>query len=278
MNVNRVKSWLLSEQEIVASTAAAASGTIASLSEVLVMVAMPLVPAVLSGLSLYFALLSLPDPWPEWSVLLLAVLVVVALEPYGIASSKTAVRFYQAQRDGEASPLEAYATATTVVLYVVLIVGINLLSHSLPLPLIGLGAVSPVLSAAAYVVIGLNNDLQRRLDRRATTIQRRDDFQDERELMELEDERERMEMDREFKKEKHAQSLELRRLREEAKLRSKEAALTSTIQEADSLLGALEIVRHNPNISGAQLGRQLGLSSRQGRRVLAQVTEELQNG
>lgn len=271
--VERFRGWLLGEREVVAALSITAADNISSLAEVAGMITMPGVPALLSGLSLYFALMA-SGTWSPAAIIAVALVVVISLECLGIAASKTAMKLYRSWRDQLSTQGEFMAVVVTTTLYALLVFGIVYMGRGLPSELQALGYASPFLAVAMYVVIGFNADLQQRRDQLLAASQRETEFENQQRIAELEDAARRLKMKREQEMQEFAQKLELKRLKAEARLLETQADLIQ-MSPGERFAKTCEMVRKNAKISPRELQMVVGTTERNCQMLLRRAREEV---
>jgi hypothetical protein len=261
MNVLKVRQFLSWERDLVAALTATITDNIASLADVSGMILLPLVPATLTALNLYLALLA-RSTWPVWAATLVAVLVGGGLESLGIAASKTAMRLYRAYRDKLSLLSEVIAVILTTAIYVALVTAIIAFGEGLPQELRWIGYASPLLAVSMYVVVGFNADIQARRDREleATNFER--DLDNELRIAQLGDKKARLALKREQDMLAYQQRLNFKRLRDEAKLQ--DAGSRLALSPTQRKVEARRLLAENPEMTGAELGRYFGLTARAG--------------
>jgi hypothetical protein len=270
MDIRRIRQWLRGERELVAATTATVTENIAALAEVSGMLLLPLIPAILTGMSIYFSLLS-TSSWPQWAATTVALVVAAGLESLGIAASKTAMRLYRAWRDSLSLKAELYAVVSTTMLYATLVTAIIAFGEGLPQELRWVGYVSPVLAVSMYVVVGFNADIQERRDRELEAITFEQDLDNELRIAQLTDKKERMALKREQEMLAYQQKLDLKKIRDEAKL--KDAGSKLGLTPAQRRIEARKLLQGNPAMSGSELGRYFGLGERSGQMLKRRLTD-----
>jgi hypothetical protein len=269
MKILRIRQWLRGERDLVAATTATITDNIAALAEVAGMLLLPLVPAILTGFSMYVALLRNPE-WPQWAANVVAIVVAVGLESLGIAASKTAMRLYRAWRDKLSKKEELFAVIGTTLLYVALVTAIIGFGEGLPPGITRwVGYASPLLAVSMYVVVGFNADIQDRRDRKRESTDFEQNLTNELKIAELEDKKARLDLKRDQEMLKFRQKLELNKLKRERILADSQGHLN--LSPAQRKIEARKLLSQDPTISGAQLARYFGLSERSGQMLLKEL-------
>jgi hypothetical protein len=257
------RNWLIGEREAVEATTVTLSENIMALAQVVGMLSLPAVPATLVAIALHTDLTDTLPPVLLWPVV---AIVGAGLEALGITASKTAMRMYRAFKDQMTTRGELLTSILTVFFYITLTGIILYNDDSLTGLASALSLTSPLLSVTLYVVTGFNTDLQRREEKRKNLEERKEQISHEMELADVEDHRKRLEMKRE-------QEMIAFKAQQEAKLQKVLAKATTpqlSAQERDRV--ARQLLRQNPNISGVDLARQLGVSDRMGQIIKSQIS------
>lgn len=257
--IQNIRDFLTGERAVVRSITTTAADNITATAEVTGMLSVPLIPAALTALSLIFTI----KEWDTWAATTLAIITVIALESLGIVASKTALRLYRAWQDELTLFRDFLAAVIATAAYAILVLIIIVGGHTLPEALIMIGAVSPFLAIATYVVIGLGIDLQERVDHKEQALDFERKIDNEIKIADLEDYKARLNLERELKREAHRAKLEAKY--------SKNSHPKLTPQQARTQ--ARQILNDNPDISGAELGRLLGRSERNGQDILNELQE-----
>ena len=203
----------------------------ASILAIAATLAIPAVPAIFAANGMYNLTASWTDTWRAVAALTIA----VGIEGAGLFLSQLATKTYSAWKKGAASLNEVWAIAGAVLVYT--LIAIALISFSdVPTALKLVVGFVPVLGIAFYIGMGFENDLANRLDEAA---------HDKR--MKREEQRERV-----------------------AQRKTKNDTSGSRVSRLKMRDVALNILRENPGISGAQLGEQLGRSKRTGQNLISE--------
>jgi hypothetical protein len=165
-----------------------------------------------------------------------AIAIAVAIEGAGMTLSVLATKTYSAWRKGAATQREVWAMSLAVILYTVIVIVLIGFSD-IPTGLKFIVGLIPVLGVAFYIGMGFETDLANRLDEAA--------------------------------EEKRKKSREKRAKRNTQRNTQKTGKNTGV----DRRQAALNIIRENPQISGAKLGQQLGVSDRTGQNILSEFEQ-----
>lgn len=226
------------------------------------MLFMPFIPALLTALSLVFGIQANQSTnWPMWAAITVAVVVVIALESLGITAAKTALRLYRAWQDQLSLGRDFAATVAATLLYAALVFVIIAWGEGLPEELKWVGYASPFLAVTLYVVVGLNSDLQERVDKKEVAISFETKIENEIRLADLEDYQERQRLKREADMSAYQAKLEAKQ-----KAREKQDGPRLTPQQ--TRVEARKLISQYPNISGAELGRRLNVSEKTGQNII----------
>lgn len=262
MNIQALRSWLLDERNIVRAVTSTTADNISAFAEVTGMLSMPFIPALLTALSLVFGIQANTETnWPEWAAIAVAVVVVIALESLGITAAKTALRLYRAWQDQLSLGRDFAATVMATMLYASLVFAIIALGEGLPVELKWVGYASPFLAVTLYVVVGLNSDLQERVDRKEVAISFETQIENEVKLADLDDYKLRMQLKREADMADYQDKLE-------AKRRKREERSGPRLSPKQTRIEARKLLAQYPKISGAELGRRLNVSERTGQSII----------
>lgn len=235
MTLDDFKNLLYKERQAIDAISTTVKQNTASFFAIAAALAIPAVPAIFAANGMY----NLTGNWSENWRISAAIAVAVGIEGAGMFLSQLATKTYSAWRKKAASVNEVYFIAGAVGFYT--IIAIALISFSdVPITLKTIVGFIPILGIAFYVGVGFETDLANRLD-------------------EIADEKKRKKQERmntkyaTQKREKNTQSSRV------PKLNRREIALN--------------ILRENPQISGAKLGRELQVSNRTGQNILHELEQ-----
>lgn len=232
MNLEDFKNALWKERQGIDALATTVKQNMASILAIAATLAIPAVPAIFAANGMY----NLTDKWTETWRTFAALSVAVGIEGAGLFLSQLATKTYSAWRKGAASLNEVWAIAGAVIIYT--IIAIALISFSdVPTALKLVVGFIPILGIAFYIGMGFETDLQNRLDEQAAEKRRK----------------------REEQREKATQR------------NAKNDTVGSRVPRLKMRDVALNILRENPGISGAQLGEQLGRSRRTGQNLINEL-------
>jgi hypothetical protein len=267
MNIQLFRNWLLDERTIIRAVTATAMDNVTALAEVLGLLSVPLIPAILTGLSLVFGLhytqAQAQAGWSLWASIVLAAVVIIALESLGIAASKTALRLYRAWQDQLVSRRDFLVTLSAVAMYTLLVFMIIALGEGLPPALLWIGYTSPFLAVTMYVVVGFSIDLHERTEQKAQALDMATRIENEVKMADLADYQARLNLKREMDMAAF-----------QAKLDHKYNRLAAPrLSPHQARREAHQILQDEPLITGAELGRRLGLSERTGQLILNEIND-----
>lgn len=229
MTLDDFKNALWKERQGIDALATTVKQNMASILAIAATLAIPAVPAIFAANGMY----NLTDKWTETWRTFAALAVAVGIEGAGLFLSQLATKTYSAWRKGAASLNEVWAIAGAVIVYT--IIAIALISFSdVPTALKLVVGFIPILGIAFYIGMGFETDLQNRLDEQAAEKRKK----------------------KEEQREKYIHR------------RAKNDATGSRVPRLKMRDVALNILRENPGVSGAQLGEQLGRSKRTGQNLI----------
>lgn len=164
-----------------------------------------------------------------------AIATATAIEGAGLFLSLLATKTYSAWRKKAATINEIYAMAGAILIYTMIVIVLILLSD-VPWTLKVIIALIPLLGIAFYIGIGFEVDLANRLDEAAA---------------------ERRQKRQERQAAKHPQNTPQKQ----------------RISRQEWRQTAVNVIRENPQISGAKLAQQLGASERTGQNILNELEQ-----
>ncbi|MBE7553122.1 MAG: winged helix-turn-helix domain-containing protein [Anaerolineales bacterium] len=243
-----------------------------------------LMPALFTGYAIFRTFKA--EASPELA-LFFALTVGIAWEVVGIVACHTALDLYNASETGIIQPGKFKLMAALVPVYVVGVAGVVYFSKEAFNPLVkGLGIASPFLTTIVYIAVALAHDISRTEAKREAIEDKQ--AQIEAEQREWQREKERLEM-----AQKHTERLAKIEGKKPASLAKSEAhgsaenaqhgryAPPLRVPKSEWRAQALFILRENPYIKGAELGRRLGASERTGQNILNELEQAgitLKNG
>ncbi len=234
MTLEDFKNWLYKERQGIDALATTVKTNMASLMAILAAIAIPFVPAIFAANGVYMQTANWSEEWRKWA----AIATATAIEGAGMFLSILATKTYSAWQKKAATLREVYAMVGAIIIYTIIVVVLITLSD-VPWSLKIIIALIPLLGVAFYIGMGFETDLANRLDEAAQ---------------------------------------EKRRKREEGRAkRTKQNAQKTT---KNSRVGsnerrqiALDILREDARLSGAQLGLRLGVSKRTGQNLLNELEQ-----
>lgn len=233
-----------------------------------------LMPALFTGYAVYATF------WPKVGfevALFFALVVSVAMETVGIVATHTAVDLYNGTESKVIHPVKFWLMTALVPVYAMGVAGVVYFSDEAFEPLVkALGVASPFLTVIVYIAVALARDLAKAQDKQS-------EVRDEEKEIEAEDrawqrEKERLELEQ-----KHAEKLE--RIRAKT-IRNNRAEIAQNGPQNGAISPpvrvpkrewrdvAVEVLRENPKISGAELGRRIGASERTGQNILNELEQD----
>lgn len=234
MTLDDFKSFLYKERQAIDALATTVKQNMASILAIAATLAIPAVPAIFAANGMY----NLTDKWTETWRAIAALAVAVGIEGAGLFLSQLATKTYSAWKKNAATLNEVWTIAGAVAVYTV--IAIALISFSdVPTALKLVVGFIPILGIAFYIGMGFENDLANRLDEVA--YEKR---------MKREEQRERA-----------------------AQRRAKNEGQSSRVPRVNLRDSAVNILRENPDISGAQLGEMLGRSKRTGQNIINELEQ-----
>lgn len=236
MTLDDFKNFLYKERQAVDALATTVKTNMASLMAILAAIAIPLVPAIFAANGVYVQTTTWSEDWRKWA----AVATAVAIEGAGMFLSILATKTYSAWQKKAATVKEIYAMAGAVGIYTVIVVVLIALSN-VPWGLKIIIALIPLLGVAFYIGMGFETDLANRLD-------------------EIADEKRR----------KRDERMSAKSARSGAQKIGK-VAQGSRVSKHEWRKFALDVLREDAYITGAELGRRLGASPRTGQNILNEL-------
>lgn len=236
MTLDDFKSFLYKERQAVDAVATTVKTNMASLMAILAAIAIPLVPAIFSANGVYVQTTTWSDDWRRWA----AIATAVAIEGAGMFLSILTTKTYSAWQKKAATVREVYAMAGAVGIYTVIVIVLIAMSD-VPGALKVIVALIPLLGVAFYIGMGFETDLANRID-------------------EIADEKRRKREERMSVKNAQGNAQKIGKI-----------AQVSRVPKHEWRAVALNVLRENPHISGAQLGQKLGASRRTGQNILNEL-------
>jgi hypothetical protein len=237
MTLDDFKNLLYKERQAVDAVATTIKSNVVGIAAIVAALAIPAVPAIFSGRGAYVLTRSWGDELSWW----LAVTVAIAIEGAGLFLSWLATKTYSAWRKKLATEKEIMAMVGAVALYALIIIALITFSDA-PIGLKVIMAFVPLLGIAFYIGMGFETDLANRLDEAA-----------------------------EEKRKKRSELREKRAQRNTQK--NAKNTENSRIPREEWRRFALDILREDSRISGAQLGERLGASPRTGQNILNELEQ-----
>lgn len=234
MNLEDFKNYLYKERLAVDAVATTVKSNVVGIAAVVASLAIPAVPAIFSGRGAYVLTRNWGDDLSWW----LAITVAIAIEGAGLFLSWLATKTYSAWRKKVATGKEVKAIAGAVGLYALIIIALISFSDA-PTGLKVIMAFVPLLGIAFYIGMGFETDLANRLDEAAA--------------------------EKRQKKEDRA-----------AKSPRRSTANTTAkdkVSRQEWRKSAVNILRENPQISGAKLAEYLGASERTGQNIISELEQ-----
>lgn len=235
MNLDNFKNKLYQERQAVDAVATTVKSNVVGIAAVVASLAIPAVPAIFSGRGAYVLTRNWGDDLSWW----LAITVAIAIEGAGLFLSWLATKTYSAWRKKVATEKEVWAIAGAVILYALIIIALISFSDA-PTGLKVIMAFVPLLGIAFYIGMGFETDLANRLDEAAA--------------------------EKRQKKEERAASRPQNRPQ-----RAANSPAASRVPKTEWRKSAVNILRENPDISGAKLAEYLGASERTGQNILNEL-------
>lgn len=235
MTLDDFKNFLYKERLAVDAVSTTIKSNVVGIAAIVASLAIPAVPAIFSGRGAYV----LTESWGSELSWWLAVTVAIAIEGAGLFLSWLATKTYSAWRKKVATAKEVMAIIGAVILYALIIIALISFSDA-PTGLKVIMAFVPLLGIAFYIGMGFETDLANRLDEQAA--------------------------DKRQKKEDRAAKSTARKPQ-----RTANYPQNSRVPKADWRKTAVNIVRENPQISGARLAEYLGASERTGQNILNEL-------
>jgi DNA-binding Lrp family transcriptional regulator len=233
-----------------------------------------LMPALFTGYSIYF---TFRIEAGSNLALFFAIVVGLAMETVGIVATHTALDLYNAVEEGYIKPVKFKLMVLLVPVYILGASAVVLFSENAFTPLVkSLGVASPFLTVIVYVAVALARDIRRAEAKQDKTESRQD---------------KEKEAERKLRHEKEVLEIRLKHEENLAKIDAKNARkaddLPAKISENSPQVAkntppirvaknewrvrAVETLRHNPEISGAELGRRLGANARTGQNIINEL-------
>jgi hypothetical protein len=237
MNLDDFKNALYKERQAVDAVATTIKSNVVGIAAIIAAVAIPAVPAIFSGRGAYVLTRTWGDDLSWW----LAITVAIAIEGAGLFLSWLATKTYSAWRKKVATEKEVWAMVGAVALYALIIIALISFSDA-PAGLKVIMAFVPLLGIAFYIGMGFETDLANRLDEAAA--------------------------EKRQKKEERAAN----RKPQNRKITANSPA-PSRVPKAEWRKSAVNILRENPDISGAKLAEYLGASERTGQNILNELEQ-----
>ncbi len=234
MTLDDFKNILYKERQGIDALATTVKTNMASLMAILAAIAIPFVPAIFAANGVYVQTANWSEDWRKWA----AIATATAIEGAGMFLSILATKTYSAWKKKAATVREVYAMIGAIVIYTVIVVVLITLSD-VPWSLKIIIALIPLLGVAFYIGMGFETDLANRLDEAA------------------EDKRRKREEGREKR----------------TKQRAQKTTKNSRVGSNERRQIALDILREDSRVSGAQLGVRLGVSKRTGQNLLNELEQ-----
>ena len=234
MTLDGFKNILYKERQGIDALATTVKTNMASFMAILAAIAIPFVPAIFAANGVYVQTANWSEDWRKWA----AIATATAIEGAGMFLSILATKTYSAWQKKAATLREVYAMIGAIIIYTIIVVVLITLSD-VPWGLKAIIALIPLLGVAFYIGMGFETDLANRLDEAA--------------------------------EEKRIKRAEVREKR--AQRRTQKDTTNSRVPRAKMRDTALNILREDSRVSGAQLGRQLGVSERTGQNILSEFEQ-----
>jgi len=234
MTLDDFKNLLYKERQGIDALATTVKTNMASFMAILAAIAIPFVPAIFAANGVYVQTGNWSEDWRKWA----AIATATAIEGAGMFLSILATKTYSAWQKKAATLKEVYAMAGAIIIYTIIVVVLIALSN-VPTALKFIIALIPLLGVAFYIGMGFETDLANRLDEAAA------------------EKRRKREEDRARRAQRNTQN----------------SGNNSRVPRVKMRDTALNILRENPNVSGAQLGEMLGRSKRTGQNLLNEFQE-----
>jgi hypothetical protein len=236
-----------------------------------------LMPALFTGYSIYF---TFRIEAGTRLALFFAIVVGLAMETVGIVATHTALDLYNAVEDGYIKPVKFKLMVLLVPVYVLGASAVVFFSENAFTPLVkSLGVASPFLTVIVYVAVALARDI-RRAEMKQDKVESRQDKEKEAERK-LRHEKEVLEI--RLKHEENLAKIDAKNARKADDLPAKISENSENspqvakntppirVPKKEWRVQAVETLRHNPEISGAELGRRLGANARTGQLIINEL-------
>ena len=234
MTLEDFKNILYKERQGIDALATTVKTNMASVMAIMAAIAIPFVPAIFAANGVYVQTSNWTDDWRKWA----AIATATAIEGAGMFLSILATKTYSAWQKKAATLREVYAIIGAIFIYTIIVVVLIILSDA-PWSLKIIIALIPLLGVAFYIGMGFEVDLANRLDEAA-----------------------------EEKRRKRAEDRE-KRIQRKAQKPSND----SRVPRPKRREVALNILREDSRVSGAQLGVRLGVSKRTGQNILNELEQ-----
>ena len=201
--------------------------------------------------------------------ILFAVIIALAVETVGIVSTHTAIELYNAWQLKQADWVKLALMVGLVPVYIICVSGTILYADEAFNDLVqALGVASPFLTCIVYIAVALARDLHR-IKQQAKV---KNELENKKELADLDWQREKERLEIELKHQEKLARIEAKSKRNVSH-ENIESKSVEAISPDEREIIARNKIQENPDISGAQLGRELGLSARMGQIIKKDIVE-----
>lgn len=155
--MERIQTWLFIERQVLDNITNTLTANLVSLMILVGTFAMAAVPALMTGISVYFFTI---QQWGQSLALLMSVASGVGIEAVGISSAFVALKLYNDWRaNPEQGRTRLVVSISLAVGYAIAVGGIIVAIDNMPRAMVGFGAVSPWLALMLYTARGLYQDV-----------------------------------------------------------------------------------------------------------------------